>query len=111
MFRAGHVSLSIGFAFLAGAFAASHYVGRLLPPRGFGGLLREGVIIGGWVAMWRPLGIFLYDWWPVLAEARLCDRLAAMPVRIRYSGAAASDDWQRDWPATAAAGPAGRRNP
>jgi hypothetical protein len=34
--------------------------------------------------MWGPLEIFLYDWWPIRAEARLFDRLAVMPVRIRY---------------------------
>jgi hypothetical protein len=33
--------------------------------------------------MWRPLEVFLYDWWPLLAEARRFDRLAAMPVEIR----------------------------
>ena len=64
-----------------------------------GELLKESVLIGGWVAMWRPIEIFLYDWWPILAEARLYDRLAAMPVRIQYSSTAASDAWQHDWPA------------
>jgi hypothetical protein len=39
-------------------------------------------VIGGWVAMWRPLEVFLYDWWPIRAEARLFDRLSAMAVRV-----------------------------
>ena len=34
--------------------------------------------------MWRPLEILLYDWWLVRNEGQLSDRLAAMPVRIRY---------------------------
>ena len=46
--------------------------------------MRESLLIGGWVAMWRPLEVFLYDWWPIRAEARLFDRLSAMPVRIEY---------------------------
>ena len=37
--------------------------------------------------MWRPLGVFLYDWWPTRNEARLSDRLAVMPIRIRYANA------------------------
>ena len=45
----------------------------------------EGLLIGGWVAMWRPLEVFLYDWWPISAEARMFDRLAAMPVRLTYA--------------------------
>ena len=54
--------------------------------------------IGGWVAMWRPMEIFLYDWWPVRAEARLSDRLTAMPVRIAYTSDASSEAWRWDWP-------------
>ena len=30
----------------------------------------------------RPLEVFLYDWWPIRAEARLMDRLSAMAVRV-----------------------------
>ena len=53
--------------------------------------------------------IFLYDWWPILAEARLYDRLAAMPVCIKFLHTAASDAWEHDWPAMPAAGPPGHR--
>jgi hypothetical protein len=42
-----------------------------------GEIVRESLTIGGWVSMWRPLEIFLYDWWRVRREARLSDRLAA----------------------------------
>src|SRR5205814_7023077 len=62
-------------------------------------LLRESLSIGGWVAMWRPMEVFLYDWWPIRAEARLYDRLSAMPVRIAYAGARRPDAWRADWPA------------
>jgi hypothetical protein len=49
--------------------------------------------------MWRPLEIFLYDWWSIRVEARLSDRLAFMPVRIRYLNAKEPDAWRADWPA------------
>ena len=104
LFRSGRISLLIGLAFLAAAFATSQLIARLLQANGLGELLRESVLIGGWVAMWRPIEIFLYDWWPILAEARLYDRLAAMPVHIQYSSTAPSDAWQYDWPAMPAAG-------
>jgi hypothetical protein len=32
--------------------------------------------------MWRPIEIFLYEWWPIRAEARLFDRLSAMMVSV-----------------------------
>ena len=83
--RRGWVSLAIGVAFLAAAFAA----GALLASMTSGPLapiLRESLLIGGWVAMWRPLETFLYDWWPIVGERRLHDRLSHMPVRIVYTG-------------------------
>jgi len=40
--------------------------------------------------MWRPMELFLYDWWPIRAEARLADRLTAMPVRVVREPAAAA---------------------
>ena len=51
----------------------------------FAEIARESLVIGGWVAMWRPLEIFLYDWWPIRAEARLFERLSAMIVKVRPS--------------------------
>jgi hypothetical protein len=104
LFRTGRISLAIGLAFLVAAFATSQLAARLLQENAFGQLLKEGVLIGGWVAMWRPLEIFLYDWWPILAEARLYDRLSTMPTHIKYSSTA-SDAWRHDWPAMRAAGP------
>jgi hypothetical protein len=44
-----------------------------------GEILRESLPIGGWVSMWRPPEVFLYDWWAIRNEIRLSDRLAAMP--------------------------------
>jgi hypothetical protein len=81
LLRIGRTSLLIGLVCLAVSLVVGDFVAMLLG-NGIGGLLRESLLIGGWVAMWRPLEIFLYDWWPVRAEARLYDRLAAMPVRI-----------------------------
>jgi hypothetical protein len=86
MFRTGRISLVIGLVFLGTFFTVSTLITRRWPGAGVVGLTREGLVIGGWVAMWRPLEIFLYDWWPIHAEARLFDRLAAMPVRIEYPG-------------------------
>jgi hypothetical protein len=98
LFRVGRTSLSIGLAFLAVAVAASD----LIAMRSEGGLaeiVREGLVIVGWVALWRPLEIFLYDWWPILAQVRLAERLARMPVTISYTGGQDADAWLRDWPA------------
>lgn len=88
LFRVGRTSLVIGVAFLAAAVILAELVARAYAGRPVGTLIRETMVIGGWVAMWRPLEIFLYDWWPILAERKLYDRLSVMPVRITFRTAA-----------------------
>jgi hypothetical protein len=83
LFRVGRTSLLIGLAFLAASVALGDLLAVWLAGTQLGELGRQSLLIGGWVAMWRPLEIFLYDWWPIRAEARLFDRLAAMPVSIQ----------------------------
>ena len=54
LFRVGRVSLAIGLAFVAVTMLAADLVDGALAGR-IGEILRESLIIGGWVAMWRPL--------------------------------------------------------
>lgn len=90
LFRVGRTSLLIGIAFLTVAVTLASMVDTALAERPIGALARESLLIGGWVAMWRPLEIFLYDWWPIRAERRLFERLSAMPVRITFKTASSS---------------------
>jgi hypothetical protein len=98
LFRLGRTSLLIGITFLAISLLLGDVIGNVLRGRRVGELLRESLLIGGWVAMWRPMEIFLYDWWPIRSEARLLDRLSLMPVRISYTGDPRSEAWRWDWP-------------
>jgi hypothetical protein len=104
LLRRGRTSLVIGVCTLGVSLAVGNLVGRLFSDQ-FAGLVQEGLLIGGWVAMWRPMEIFLYDWWPIRADATLADRLSVMPVQIAYKQDGSADAWRWDWPA---ASPAGR---
>ena len=84
LLRVGRTSLLIGLVFLAVTVAVGDLIANAMRGQRLGEILRESLLIGGWVAMWRPLEIFLYDWWPIRSEARLCDRLSAMPIQITY---------------------------
>lgn len=97
LLRRGRTSLAIGLAFLAAAIGLASLVQNALRG-GVAVVASESLLIGGWVAMWRPLEVFLYDWWPIRAETRRYDRLAAMPVRIQYADVGPPDAWRRDWP-------------
>ena len=46
-------------------------------------IVAEGMLIIGWVAMWRPLEIFLYEWVPVRRRCRTLARLSTMRVIVR----------------------------
>jgi hypothetical protein len=46
-------------------------------------LARESLIIAGWVAMWRPMEIFLYEWWPIRRMGRLYQKMSRMHVEVK----------------------------
>jgi hypothetical protein len=80
--REGRVALVIGLAFLFICVGLRQVV--LAAASGtFGGMLAEGLLISGWVAMWRPLDIFLYGWWPILRRCRILEKLRNIQVDVK----------------------------
>lgn len=81
-FRDGRISLVVGLIFLFVCIALRQLVLAVA-----GGLVAEiadeGLYIVGWVAMWRPLEIFLYDWRPIRHRRRLFAKLSTIPVVVR----------------------------
>jgi hypothetical protein len=82
LLRRGWISLIIGLAFLGTLLGLSEAVVRQLTPGPLASVLRESLIIGGWVALWRPLEIFLYDWWPIVGQRKTYAMLATVPVNV-----------------------------
>ena len=62
-------------------------------------LLGESLLILGWVANWRPLEIFLYDWAPIVRRRALYRRLAGargeVPVASHLKNVEMSSDTLR----------------
>jgi len=81
LLRRGRLSLIIGLAFLAACFGLGTLAHRSVSG-GWSEFVETGLQIVGWVAMWRPLEIFLYDWWPLRNDRRLLRRLARMRVTL-----------------------------
>jgi hypothetical protein len=88
LMRRGRLSLAVGSVFLAACLLLGQLVARS-NLGAFADIVREGLTIAGWVALWRPLEIYLYDWWPLFEERRRFDRLAQIRVRIVMSQATA----------------------
>jgi hypothetical protein len=82
LFRIGRRSLGIGMIVLTACFAIAHILSGFV-----GGpvsrMIEESFLILGWVANWRPLEIFLYDWWPIARRRDLYHRLAGAVVEVR----------------------------
>jgi hypothetical protein len=79
LLQRGAANLAIGLLFLFLCLS----VRRSLESLGAASLLSEGLLIIGWVALWRPVEIFLYDWWPVVRRIRQLTAAARMPVEVR----------------------------
>jgi hypothetical protein len=81
LLRIGWRSAAIGLTFLTACLFAADAIGRHWDGR-FSGIVAESLVISGWVAMWRPLEIFLYEWWPLRATEHLFQRLSQSEVTI-----------------------------
>jgi hypothetical protein len=83
IFRIGRRSLGIGIVILLVCLAFAHLAAGYLTEMSFKQLAGESFLILGWVANWRPLEIFLYDWWPIAHRRDLYRRLASASVELR----------------------------
>lgn len=82
LFRDGRLALATGLAFLFSCVLLRELAAS------FGNdaasdIFGEGMLIIGWVAMWRPLEIFLYEWVPIRRRCRILAKLAQMPVIVQ----------------------------
>jgi hypothetical protein len=82
LLRRGWISLGIGLSFLITFYLLGQFIREISGERQWTTLLHESLLIGGWVAMWKPLEIFLYDWWPLVGERRLYTRLSRIQIQI-----------------------------
>jgi hypothetical protein len=77
----GRTSLLIGLGFLAVCLLGADLL-PASPGNTFLRVLKESLIIGGWVAMWRPMQIFLYEWWPLVRRGKIYRKLGQATVHV-----------------------------
>jgi hypothetical protein len=87
LFRVGRLSLLIGIIVLAVCVLAARAAAAGIGGGSISGIMKESLIILGWVANWKPIEIFLYDWWPLVRRRNLYRRLAAACVELRPTSA------------------------
>jgi hypothetical protein len=82
LFRTGRIALLIGVPILVICFTLAKILSSAYHDEGFAAVAAEGLVIAGWVANWRPIEIFLYDWWPLMRRRRRFERLADAQVEV-----------------------------
>lgn len=81
LMKRGRASLIIGLLFLTTCLLSSSLL--LGDHEGtWATIIRESLTIAGWVGMWRPMEVYLYDWWPLRRRAHLYEKLSRMPVEV-----------------------------
>ncbi len=81
MLRLGRLSLGVGLVFVVTCLLLAETLTSLFPGPGTK-IAHESLTIIGWVAMWRPVQIFLYDWWPLKGRIRMLENLRFARVKI-----------------------------
>jgi len=82
LFRVGRRAMAIGLSVLSFSVITGQTIVNLAPGP-IGSVIEESLLIFGWVANWRPIEIFLYDWWPIVRRRNLYQRLSAAHVKLR----------------------------
>jgi hypothetical protein len=82
LFRIGWRSLVVGTAVLLLSITAGQTIAASLNPAPLGELIEQSLLIFAWVANWRPIEIFLYEWWPIARRRDLYRRLAEAKVEL-----------------------------
>jgi hypothetical protein len=79
--RQGQITLAVGLTALT-VFLVLAEAALWLPASTFRQVLREGLVITGWVALWRPIEVLLYDWRPLVRQRRLCERVVGAEIAV-----------------------------
>lgn len=81
LMKLGRTSLFIGLLFLATCLILIKVF--LTNDAGSWTLIaRESMTIAGWVAMWRPMEIYFYEWWPIKRKGRIYANLSRIPIEV-----------------------------
>ncbi|HML27900.1 MAG TPA: hypothetical protein PKE16_03500 [Hyphomicrobium sp.] len=82
LFRVGRRYLFVGSTALVICLLGSQLARRTLGDGPLVTIMAESLVFFGWVANWKPIETFLYDWWPMKRRRDLFRRLAQAKVDL-----------------------------
>lgn len=81
LLRLGRACLGIGLCFVATCLLLAEAIATVVAGP-LARIAKESLTIIGWVAMWRPVQIFLYDWWPLKGRTKTFENLRFARVHV-----------------------------
>jgi hypothetical protein len=83
LFRIGRHYLLVGIPVLVACLVGSQLAHRQLGNGPLANAIAESLILVGWVANWKPIETFLYDWLPLKRRRNLFRRLENATLEIK----------------------------
>jgi hypothetical protein len=84
-FRYGRISLVIGLSFLAIALIARQMVSHI-STQFLAQFFADALLVLGWVAMWEPITVLLYQLWPIIQTKKVYEKASTMEIEVLPSG-------------------------
>ncbi len=81
MLRMARLFLTVGMLVLAICLGLSQFT-KHIPNEIFSTTFREGIVIFGWVSMWKPLELLLFDWYPIYDRIQLLKRILSAETQV-----------------------------
>ncbi len=82
--KRAQIFLLIGLVTLGLCIGVAQNISVPSPP-GALGILREGVVIFGWVSIWKPIELVLFDWYPLYEKLRFYKKLIGTEIEVRFA--------------------------
>jgi hypothetical protein len=79
MMRDGRWSLLIGFLFISVCTSVASWLVSTSHHNAVA-IVAEGITVAGWVALWHPMNVFLYEWWPLYRKISILERLSRAKI-------------------------------
>ena len=80
--KLGWKGLLVAIVFLSILVLFTLIIIRQIPEGGLSIIFREILIILGWVALWRPADLLLYEWRPFKRDAKLFGKLERCKIEV-----------------------------
>lgn len=84
--RFGRAALAAGLTALVVLLTLGE-IGRRYLTGHAGEIVQTGLVIMGWVAMWKPIEVLLYEWWPLVQQRTEISRIVAAQIEVRTAAA------------------------